>query len=40
MAEKVGAYGKVWKGEEANYEEAEEYNALTNNLIRGIGSSF
>jgi len=40
MPEEVGAYGKIWRGEEAGCEEIEEYYMLTNNLIRGISGSF
>ena len=40
MPEEVGTYGKVQRGDQANCEEAEEYDALANNLIRGIGGSF
>ena len=40
MPEEIGDYGKVQREEEAGCEETEEYNALVNDLIREIGSSF
>ena len=40
MTEEEGVSGKVQREEEADCEEAEEYDALMNDLIRGIGGLF
>ena len=40
MPEKVEDYGKVQREDELGCEDKEEYDALTNDPIRGISGSF